>query len=149
MENTYQIILESEPNSNDINALVKGLTEFNASKTDGATYKYLFATVRDSEGTLAGGLLGATYLGWLQVQVVWLEDSLRGHGYGRALMELAEEEAVGRGCTRVFLETFSFQALPFYEKCGYEVFSRLPDFPPGGARYALTKNLDKQLIDAG
>jgi hypothetical protein len=64
-------------------------------------------------------------------------------------MELAEEEAVGRGCTRVFLETFSFQALPFYEKCGYEVFSRLPDFPPGGARYALTKNLDKQLIDAG
>jgi hypothetical protein len=72
MENTYQIILESEPNSNDINALVKGLTEFNASKTDGATYKYLFATVRDSEGTLAGGLLGATYLGWLQVQVVWL-----------------------------------------------------------------------------
>jgi hypothetical protein len=36
----------------------------------------------------------------------------------------------------------SFQALPFYEKCGYEVFSRLPEFPPGGARYALTKKLD-------
>jgi hypothetical protein len=42
----------------------------------------------------------------------------------------------------VFLETLSFQALPFYEKLGYTVFSRLDDFPPGGARYALTKSLD-------
>jgi GNAT superfamily N-acetyltransferase len=57
-------------------------------------------------------------------------------------MREAEQEAVRRGCPRVFVETLSFQALPFYEKCGYTVFSRLPDFPPGGCRYALTKTLD-------
>jgi hypothetical protein len=56
-------------------------------------------------------------------------------------MALAEEEALRRGCAKAFVETLSFQALPFYEKCGYEVFSCLADFPPGGARYALTKNL--------
>ena len=56
------------------------------------------------------------------------------------LMALAE--AVPRGCPRVFVETLSFQTLPFYEQCGYTVFSRLADFPPGGARHALTKQLD-------
>jgi hypothetical protein len=64
-----------------------------------------------------------------------------GLNYGTELMAIAERAALGRGCTRAFLETYSFQALPFYEKCGYNVASRLPDFPPGGARYGLTKDL--------
>jgi GNAT superfamily N-acetyltransferase len=141
MSKTHKVILETEPDTDDMQLLVKELTEFNASRSNGDVPNYLVATVKSSDGQLAGGLLGATYLGWLQIQVVWLDDSVRGQGYGRELMALAEEEALRRGCARAFVETLSFQALPFYEKCGYEVFSRLADFPPGGARYALTKNL--------
>jgi GNAT superfamily N-acetyltransferase len=137
----HQVMLETEPNPDDMQLLVKGLTEFNASRADGDVPNYLLATVKNSEGQLAGGLLGATYLGWLQIQIVWLDDSVRGRGYGSELIALAEAEALRRGCPRAFVETLSFQALPFYEKCGYQVFSRLADFPPGGARYALTKNL--------
>jgi GNAT superfamily N-acetyltransferase len=142
MVNKHEVILEAEPRASDMQALVKGLTEFNASQANGDTPQYMLATVRNSEGVLTGGLLGATYLGWLQIQVVWLDDNLRGHGYGSELMAVAEKEALRRGCARSFVETLSFQALPFYEKCGYEVFSRLPDFPPGVARYALTKKLN-------
>jgi GNAT superfamily N-acetyltransferase len=141
MSKTHKVILETEPDTDDMQLLVKGLSEFNASRSNGDVPNYLVATVKCSDGQLAGGLLGATYLGWLQIQVVWLDDSVRGQGYGSELMALAEEEALRRGCARAFVETLSFQALPFYEKCGYEVFSRLADFPPGGARYALTKNL--------
>jgi GNAT superfamily N-acetyltransferase len=141
MDTTYHLTLEAEPTPGDMSAIVKGLAEFNRQKTNGATPEYLLATVRDADGTLVGGLLGATYLGWLQVHSVWLPDALRGRDYGTQLMAIAEGEAARRGCTRVFLETFDFQALPFYEKCGYAIFSRLADFPPGGARYALTKNL--------
>ncbi|WLI88162.1 GNAT family N-acetyltransferase [Massilia sp. R2A-15] len=137
----YKVTLEAEPNPADMQALVKGLTAFNASQTNGDNPDYLLATVRDGEGNLIGGLLGATYLGWLTIQIVWLDEPARGHGHGTALLEIAEREAVRRGCPRAFVETLSFQALPFYEKCGYTVFSRLPDFPPGGARYTLTKQL--------
>ena len=48
-------------------------------------------------------------------------------------------QGLRRGCKRVFLETLSFQALAFYQKLGYVVQHRLEGFPPGGARYALTK----------
>lgn len=138
---TYKLALETQPAESDIVAVVQGLTAFNAAHADGDTPDYLLATVRDAGGAMVGGLFGATYLGWLNVQALWLPDELRGKGHGRALMALAEEEAVRRGCARAFLETFSFQALPFYERHGYKVFSRLVDFPPGGARYALTKEL--------
>lgn len=124
-----------------MSAIVKGLGEFNRSQTGGAMPQYLLVTVRDEHGAVVGGLVGATYLGWLHVHSVWLPDTLRGRRYGTELMALAEAEALRRGCTRAFLETLSFQALPFYEKCGYAVFSRLADFPVGGARYALTKDL--------
>jgi GNAT superfamily N-acetyltransferase len=141
MSKTHKVVLETEPDSEDMQLLVKGLTEYNAAHANGDVPNYLLVTVKDSEGRMAGGLLGATYLGWLQIQVVWLDDSVRGQGYGSELMALAEAEGLRRGCPRAFVETLSFQALPFYEKCGYQVFSRLADFPPGGARYALTKQL--------
>jgi hypothetical protein len=136
MESTYNIGLEAEPKASDINLIVKGPMEFNRLQTGGATPEYLLATVRNDQGLVVGGLLGATYLGWLQIHSVWLPDELRGFNYGSELMAIAEGEALRRECSRVFLETYSFQALPFYEKRGYTVISRLPDFPPGGARYA-------------
>jgi len=141
MESSYRITLEADPQPADMNVIVKGLTEFNRSQTGGAMPEYLLITVRSEQGTVVGGLLGATYLGWLQVQCVWLHDTLRDRNYGTELMALAETEALRRGCARAFVETYSFQALPFYEKCGYAVHSRVPDFPVGGARYALTKDL--------
>src|SRR5476649_1929905 len=141
MEKTYRITLEEKPDSGDIQSLVKGLTEYNASKSGGDTPNYLLVTVRDDAGALVGGLLGATYLGWLQIQVVWLNEDARGRGYGSELMAVAEQEGRRRGYSHSFVETLSFQAVAFYEKCGYTIFSRLADFPPGGARYALTKKL--------
>lgn len=125
----------------DVNVIVKALTEFNASKANGETPSYLLITVRDREQNVVGGLVGATYLGWLQVQAVWVSEVLRGKGYGSRLMQQAEDETRARDCPKVFLETLSFQALPFYEKIGYKVVSQIADFPLGGVRYALTKML--------
>ena len=143
MTSKHVIALQCEPNPADIQTLMKGLVEFNTKQLDGETQQFLVATVRDETGTVVGGLFAVTYMGWLHVQAVWLGESLRGQGYGTALMKTAEDEARRRGCKSAFLETLSFQALPFYEKLGYTIFSTLRDMPPGGARYALTKDLQQ------
>ncbi len=75
------------------------------------------------------------------MQAVWVSDEPRGRGLATKLTQEAESEAIRRGCPRVFLETLSFQALPFYEKLGYVIFSKLAELPLGGARYTLTKQL--------
>jgi GNAT superfamily N-acetyltransferase len=141
VDSTYHITLEAEPKGSDMNPIMQGLLSFNSLHTGGATPQYLVITMRDGDEAVVGGLIGATYFGWLHVHALWLPDELRGRGYGSDLLKAAEDEAVRRGCANAFLETLSFQALPFYEKHGYVVFCKLPDFPPGGAKYSLSKPL--------
>jgi ribosomal protein S18 acetylase RimI-like enzyme len=75
------------------------------------------------------------------VVILWVHDSLRHRGIGTRLMELAEEKARERGCQYAYLDTFSFQACPFYKRLGYEVFGTLDDFPNGHKRYFMKKSL--------
>ena len=140
MTNELSIAIEA-PNNADMGKVMHQLQAYNASKAGGEVPDYLFIAARDAAGEIKGGLIGGVYLGWLTVTVLTLDESLRGQGHGAKLLKLAEDEAVRRGCPRVFLETLSFQSLPFYEKQGYQVHSRLEGFPPGGTRYALTKML--------
>lgn len=144
MEHGLRIAVETEPAATDMHVIIAGLSAYNASQANGDTPRYFLISVRDQEGQTVGGLVGATYLGWTQVSALWMPDALRGQGIGTDLMARAETLARERGCPRMFLETLSFQALPFYEKLGYQVVSRIDDFPPGGARYALTKMLAAQ-----
>ncbi len=60
------------------------------------------------------------------------------------MLRAAEQEAVKRSCLHAHLDTFDFQALPFYQKQGYEIFGQLEDYPVGHKRYFLQKrNLTK------
>ncbi|MGE5138902.1 MAG: GNAT family N-acetyltransferase [Rudaea sp.] len=56
-------------------------------------------------------------------------------------MTEAEAYARSRGAVGATLETFSFQARPFYESLGYEVFGSLDGFPPGHVKFFLRKAL--------
>jgi GNAT superfamily N-acetyltransferase len=123
-------------------AIVRHLQAYNAQHSGGAAAPdYILVTLRDAGGVLAGGLVGGTYLGWLQVHALWVRDDLRGHGYGRSLLREAESEAVRRGCANATLETLSFQALPFYLREGYEVFAELPACAGAHKKYCLRKAL--------
>jgi hypothetical protein len=54
-------------------------------------------------------------------------------------MEDAEAYALSRGAVGATLETYSFQARPFYERLGYEVFSTLGGYPRGHIKFFLKK----------
>ena len=53
-----------------------------------------------------------------------------------------------RGCTGIWLDTFTFQAPGFYEKLGFTVFGRLEDYPPGEARVFYAKQIGAKQIGA-
>lgn len=101
----------------------------------------LLLTLKDEVGEFAGGLSGNLSYGWLFVDLLWVSEPARAQGYGKSLMEAAEETARAHGCRSAWLDTFSFQALAFYQKLGYVVFGELDDFPPGQRRYFLRKQL--------
>jgi Acetyltransferases len=134
-----QILVEGEPANEDIHFVEKGLQEYNNRFVPADNYQPLQVFLRDSEGSLLGGLLGETYWGWLHIRVLWIDEAVRGQRYGQQLLQAAEEEALQRGCHAAHLDTMSFQALPFYEKQGYSVFGVLDDLPVGEKRIFLSK----------
>jgi GNAT superfamily N-acetyltransferase len=137
----FTINAETDPDPADVAAIRDGLETFNNSHVPPGHFMPLTLVLRDEAGDVAGGLLGATYWGWLYVEIVWLSEKARGAGHGSALLAHAEHEARRRGCRNVYLDTMDWQALPFYRKQGYLVWGQLDDFPAGHTRYFLRKAL--------
>jgi GNAT superfamily N-acetyltransferase len=77
----------------------------------------------------------------LFVDIVFVPEKLRGNGIGTSLLQQAEQEAIRRGCRDMWMETYAFQARPFYEKLGFTVFGRLDGPAPIFPRFFLKKTL--------
>ena len=93
------------------------------------------------DNAVLGGLFGHMEYNWLHLEQLYVDEEYRGHDIGTELMEIAETYAKEKCATGIVLETWSFQARPFYEKLGYEVFAELKDCPPGTIMYLLRKEL--------
>ncbi|KAB2857349.1 MAG: GNAT family N-acetyltransferase [Anaerolineae bacterium] len=75
---------------------------------------------------ILGGIEGQLSGSWLYIDTLWLDESLRGKGYGVRLMNVIEQAAVQRGVQKAFLGTATFQAPAFYKKLGYQVVGEMP-----------------------
>jgi len=137
-----EIVLTDAPTPADRAAVLQGLAAFNAAQVGPADWRPLAVLVKDPvTGQTLGGLTGASFHGWLFIELFWLPESLRGDGLGAQLIAQAEAEARRRGCRGVWLDTYDFQARGFYERLGYRLFGTLDDMPPGHQRFYLSKRL--------
>ncbi len=140
MEN-IRVVSDPRASAADVDFVRDGLSLFNVAATGDSYYSPLAIFLRDERDAVLGGAYGHVWGGWLDLSLLWVAEPLRGKGYGRKLLEAAEDEARSQGCRGVFLSTFSFQARPFYERFGYEVIADVPDYPAGHTYHVLKKNL--------
>jgi GNAT superfamily N-acetyltransferase len=139
---TGEIRIDSNLSEADEAAVVRGLKAFNEVWLGSANEQSVQFVARDDLG-VAGGLLGHTKWSWLYIAKLWVDERARGRGIGTQLMCAAEAVARERGCTDVSLDTFEYQARPFYEKLGYELFGTLDGYPPGYRQFYLRKKLTR------
>jgi GNAT superfamily N-acetyltransferase len=118
-----------------------GLRDYNIQHAGEGHEKTMCFALQAEDGTAMGGIIGETHWNWLFINLLWIDETLRGQGYGHQLLQAAECEGRLRGATHAYLDTFSFQAPEFYQKHGYQLFGVLEDFPPGHKRYYFTKQL--------
>lgn len=121
--------------------LAERIYEFNSKATgyfDGESFN---ATRRDEAGAIQAGICGYTWGGCCYVTYLWVDESQRGRGLGRALLKEAEAHADLKGCSVIFLATHSFQAPAFYERMGYRQQAIVRDHPVGHANIVFAKRL--------
>lgn len=95
--------------------------------------------LRSAKGKPFGGIYGSSYWGWLYIEQFWLPEELRGKGWGRVLLEKAEEVARARACLGVGLFTRSWHNRGFYRHLGFKKLGQLDDSPKGSSTYWLAK----------
>ncbi|MCX7328909.1 MAG: GNAT family N-acetyltransferase [Hyphomicrobiales bacterium] len=122
-------------------AILKGLVAYNRSQIGRRKWKNIAITIRNDAGDIVGGVTGEAWADWLFIQLLWLDEAHRGQDLASRAMDAVEDEARAFGAKHAYLDTFSFQARPFYEKRGYRVFGTLENYPDAHSRYWMTKSL--------
>lgn len=143
---SLDIVTTQTVQSESREAITRGLTEFNARHLGDCQWTELDVYVRDADGQVVGGLIGAIALGWFSIHAVWVAEELRGLGIGSKILRAAEEAATKAGCRAAILDTLSFQAPAFYEKRGYLRFGVVDDYRGGVQRIFMQKRLDQSSI---
>lgn len=99
---------------------------------------YICWVIEDDEGVRGYVCIGPTPLtdGTFDLYWIAVDPSAQGRGYGQALTKVAEDEARARGGRLLLIETASHETysatIRFYERAGYELVSRIPDFYKDG-----------------
>jgi GNAT superfamily N-acetyltransferase len=120
--------------------ILRPLDDYNRRQTGDDDWHPFAIVLEDPEtGAVTGGCFGVADYGWCFVKFLVVPEAYRGMGIGTRLMAEAETIARRRSRVGIWLDTFEFQARPFYEKLGYRVFGELEAGPAAYARYFLKK----------
>ncbi|HWG27390.1 GNAT family N-acetyltransferase [Actinospica sp.] len=123
--------------------LDKGLDEYNfaATGTSRADQSAFSVKVTEADGEIIGGLTGWTWAGLCGISMLWVHPDHRKDGWGAKILAAAEAEAARRGCDRVCVSSFTFQAPGFYQKYGYVETGRTLGIPGENEDVHLFKRL--------
>ncbi len=122
----------NSPSKADIEFIYDKLHEFNT--------KY-FDTIKESEfcifakgvnGEHIAGLYGKIIFSVININYLWVSELYRYQGLGKALIQKVEIEAKNNGADKLFVETYTFQAVEFYLKLGFKEVGRYIDYPKSG-----------------
>jgi ribosomal protein S18 acetylase RimI-like enzyme len=140
-----KIELTLSPSKEDLKTISQGVELYNQNHMpdevvfEADTRFAVFA--RNDSGKVIGGIRATAFWNYCTIELLWLSDEARGKGIGTKLMSQAESYAQDNGFEYIRTETLSFQAKPFYQKLGYEVYGELKDYPTGHTMYCLVKKL--------
>lgn len=128
------------PEQSLINFLDEKIAEFNWQNWE-VSERLPIAVQIKSDGNVIAGAAGRTFGDWLQLSTLWVSADYRGQQLGAKILTQLEKAAKERGCKKCLLDTLNFQAMPFYQKFGYEIVWTQQGYPKTGCKYFMVKQL--------
>jgi GNAT superfamily N-acetyltransferase len=93
MDEEYTIVYVDHPEQSAWEIIGQGINDYNRQQAGDDRAQRLCFVLQGGDQEIAGGVIGAIYWDWLYVDLMWVKDGLRGHGYGHRLLTLLEDEA--------------------------------------------------------
>ncbi|MDP1834871.1 MAG: GNAT family N-acetyltransferase [Chlamydiales bacterium] len=137
----YTILPDHNPSAEDESVLMRGLSSHAWIAREQDLMQGFAFFIRDENGKVVGGVKGSTFYGCLYTDLLWVHNDLRGQSWGTQLMALAETIGRERNCTFATVNTMDWEALPFYQKLGYQVEFIREGFRHNSKLYFLRKTI--------
>lgn len=137
----YKITFEETPKQEDVQILENGISEYDVKnkKYNPATLFAFF--LRDDNEKIVGGCHGEIMYGHLFIGHIWVDEALRGQGYGTQLMNATEKFAREKACHFLATNTMDWQAPDFYKRQGFYIEFERHGFDKDAVLYYLRKDL--------
>ena len=97
--------------------------------------------IKDENDKIKGGCSGYMFYGSLYVDLLWVDESLRGQQYGTRLMTAVEKMARDNNCNFLSVGTLDFEAPQFYKKLGFYIEFERSGYHKNSIMYFLRKEL--------
>lgn len=141
----YRITLELNPKKEELALLKTGMVENAKLKEIHDTTQRFAFIIRDESGEVLGGVDASIWFGCLHIKHLWVDESIRGSGYGAKLMLSAENFATEKGCTFTTANTMIMEVVSFYTKLGYEIEFERKGYQKNSVMYYLRRDLPKHV----
>ena len=141
VQDKYEILYQEHASVEEEEVLFEGVVQAAAIAKGMSRIRPFAFLVKNRSKAILAGAKGVSLYGCLYVDLLWVAPELRRLGLGSQLMHACERLAQERGCTFVTLTTMDWEALPFYQKLGYEIEFVREGYEKNSKMYALRKNL--------
>lgn len=133
----------NDEGSADLQALNEALREDNRALYGDPKRAVFGVCVRSGAdpGELLGGAKGIVHWNWFYLTHLWVREDCRGRGLGQEILNRLVAEGKMKKFSGIYVDTFSQDAVRFYERAGFEVVGAIPRFVNGFDRTYLKINL--------
>jgi len=137
----FPIVFIENPSKKEQGAIYHGINKYAAQRDMAGTGGYFFAAYDDKNNIIAA-ISGFDNFGPAEIGGLWVDEKFRNQGYGKALVNKAEEWAKQKGCKAITVFTVKdWPACAWYQKLGFIIeFER-----PGHANNSMGCYLIKKL----
>lgn len=142
MKHKYPITFIENPSEQDHTVIFDGINEYARSQGCAIGAGSYFFAVYDGEKCMIGAISGFDNFGQVEIGGLWVDKQHRGQGYGRALVQKAEEWGRKQGCKMATVFTIKeWPVFTWYLTLGFSVeFER-----PGHANNSIGCYLSKKI----
>jgi ribosomal protein S18 acetylase RimI-like enzyme len=132
--------LDNKYTDNDKARVKAGFAAYSEDKI-GVSRRFKDWVVRGEDGLCIGHLQMMIVGKDGYIKSLWVDESHRGEGLAKFLMNAAEDFAVENGFNQIWVDTYSYQAPEFYKAYGFVLECEIPEYQKTHSRIFLRKNL--------
>ena len=132
-------VVENTPSASDDKIIRDGIVSFNSlTINEKATHFSVFA--KDGPEIIGGALIWK-HSDALYIDVLWCNENYRKKGIGKKIISIIDDLARDKKVTKIFVDTYDFQAQVFYQKQGFFCIGIIPEYLLGHDRIFMKKDI--------